>query len=138
MILDSSAIVAVLLSEPGYDELATTMTQADRLGVGAATLVETGMVMTARAGHAGVAALDALLAHGEVSILAFTDAHWRVARSAFDRFGKGRHPAGLNLGDCFSYATAHVAQQPLLCVGDDFPLTDLVLVELPPIRRSGF
>jgi ribonuclease VapC len=91
-------------------------------------LVEASIVLTARAGPAGVAALEALLADAEVTVVPFTEAHWRVARSAFARFGKGRHPAALNLGDCYSYATARVAGQPLLCVGNDFPLTDLPLV----------
>jgi ribonuclease VapC len=131
VILDSSAIVSVLLAEPGSRGLAELMAGADRLGVGAATLVEASIVLTARAGPAGVAALEALLADAEVTVVPFTDAHWRVARSAFARFGEGRHPAALNLGDCYSYATARVAGQPLLCVGDDFPRTDLPLVTVP-------
>ncbi len=131
MILDSSAIVAVLLAEPGSRGLAELRAGADRLGVGAATLVEASIVLTARAGPAGVAALEALLADAEVTVVPFTEAHWRVARSAFARFGKGRHPAALSLGDCYSYATARVAGQPLLFVGDDFPRTDLPLVTVP-------
>jgi ribonuclease VapC len=61
-------------------------------------------------------------------VLSFGDAHWRIAQSAFVRYGKGRHPAALNFGDCLTYATAYVAGEPLLCVGNDFAQTDLELV----------
>lgn len=128
MILDSSALVAVVLGEPAADTLVRVMSSADDLAVGAPTLVETGMVLAARAGTAGTRGLDTVLAAAGVEILPFTDAHWRTAVQAFERFGKGRHPAALNLGDCFSYASARLARRPLLCLGDDFPQTDLALV----------
>ncbi|HWH14820.1 MAG TPA: type II toxin-antitoxin system VapC family toxin [Miltoncostaeaceae bacterium] len=67
-----------------------------------------------------------------IVVVSFTSAHARVAAEAWRRFGKGRHPAGLNLGDCMSYATARVAERPLLCVGDDFARTDLAVVPLHP------
>ena len=66
-----------------------------------------------------------------VDVLSFSDAHWRIAQSAFVRYGKGRHPAALNFGDCLTYAIAYVAGEPLLCVGEDFPLTDLELALNP-------
>ncbi len=66
----------------------------------------------------------------DVRVIEFGDRHWKVALQAFARFGKGRHPAGLNLGDCLTYAVARLSGQPLLCVGDDFAQTDLALVPL--------
>lgn len=128
MILDSSALIAVVLREPAADSLAHVMSGADELAVGAPTLVETGLVLTARAGPAGTRGLERVLATATVDVLPFTDDHWRTAVQAFERFGKGRHPAALNLGDCYSYASARLAGRPLLCLGDDFPQTDLALV----------
>ncbi len=88
------------------------------------------MVLTGRMGDVGRVLLNSLLREKNVEVLSFTEAHWRIAQSAFVRYGKGRHPAALNFGDCLTYAIAHVAGEPLLCVGDDFPQTDLPLVEL--------
>lgn len=105
------------------------MAAADVVGVGAPTLVETAAVLGARIPEARHL-LDDFLRRVEAQVVPFGVDHWEVARGAYERFGKGRHPAGLNLGDCFSYATARVAGRPLLCVGDDFPLTDLPLVPL--------
>lgn len=130
MILDSSALVSVVLHQPAADVVVRAMVGAVDLGVGAPTLVETAIVVSARAGAAGVRGLESVLEGGEIAVLPFTDEHWRVALEAFERFGKGRHPARLNLGDCYSYATARVAGQPLLCIGQDFPRTDLDLVDL--------
>lgn len=130
MILDSSALVAYVLREPRAAAVESAMLAAERLGIGAPTVVETAVVLRSRVGEAGRTALDSLLTVAEVEIEPFTAAHWRVAESAYARFGKGRHGAGLNLGDCFSYATSRVAGRPLLCVGDDFPGTDLDLVHV--------
>ncbi len=132
MILDTSALVAIFLEEDGHDALLTTIEEADVLGIGAPTLVETGVVMATRVGPPGVTVVQRLIADAEVAVIPFRDAHRRVAVEAYLRFGKGRHPARLNLGDCYSYAIAQVAARPLLCVGDDFVQTDLELVPLPP------
>ena len=129
MILDTSAIIATLLEEPCAKSLGQAMGAAEVCRVGAPTLVETGMVLTSRVGEPGRVALLAFLQDRNVDIQSFTEAHWRVAQNAFVRFGKGRHPAALNLGDCLTYATAYVAGEPLLCVGNDFRRTDLELVE---------
>lgn len=99
-------------------------------GVGAPTLVETGIVLTARIGSLGRTMLSRFLHEFEVEMIPFDDRHWPVALRAFNRYGKGRHRAGLNLGDCFAYATAHVAGEPLLCVGNDFSRTDLDVIPL--------
>lgn len=130
MIVDSSALVSVLLRETGHEVVEAALVGATQLGVGGPTLVETGMVMTGREGETGRVALERLLAGHRITVVPFGDAHWRGALSAFTRFGKGRHPAGLNFGDCLTYATARIAGRPLLCIGDDFAQTDLDLVPL--------
>jgi ribonuclease VapC len=130
VILDTSAIVSVLLQEEGSDRLADRLDGAEVCRIGAPTLLEASMVLTGRMGDVGRVLLSALLQEKNVDVLSFSEAHWRIAQSAFVRFGKGRHPAALNIGDCLTYAIAYVAGEPLLCVGDDFPRTDLPLVEL--------
>jgi ribonuclease VapC len=128
VIIDSSAIVAIFLREKGSERLLDELEAADDVRVGAPTLVETAMVLTCRLGDEGRTMLLSLLQEVNVDVLSFGDAHWRIAQSAFVRYGKGRHPAALNFGDCLTYATAYVAGEPLLCVGDDFAQTDLELV----------
>jgi ribonuclease VapC len=127
VIVDSSAIVAVLLREPGYGRLLTSLTAASVAAVGAPTLTETGIVLAARLGIAGKTLLARFVQESGMVIVPFGQEHWDVAVDAFLRFGKGRHPAGLNFGDCMTYAVARIAQMPLLCVGDDFSKTDLIL-----------
>lgn len=131
MIIDSSAIVAIFLREKGSERVLDELEAADAVRVGAPTLVETAMVLTGRLGDDGRTMLLSLLQEVNVDVLSFGDAHWRIAQSAFVRYGKGRHPAALNFGDCLTYATAYVAGEPLLCVGDDFAQTDLELVLKP-------
>lgn len=125
MILDSSVIVAIALREPHYEELVGKLRAADTLGIGAPTLTEAGMVLSARLGVEPQALLDRFLRDFGVTPVAFGEEHWREALEAFRRFGKGRHPASLNFGDCLSYATAKLAGHPLLFVGEDFSRTDI-------------
>lgn len=125
MILDSSAIIAILLAEPGAHGLIERLGSGSALGIGAPTAVETCLVARRRLGPSGHAHVVGLLQRAGVEILPFGEPHWLEAVAAFERFGKGRHPASLNFGDCLSYAAARVAGAPLLCVGDDFPKTDL-------------
>ncbi|MGH9155926.1 MAG: type II toxin-antitoxin system VapC family toxin [Acidimicrobiales bacterium] len=127
MIVDSSALVAVILREPGHGDLLDRMVGGRVAGVGAPTLAETGIVLTARLGVLGTTLLARLLHEGGMGVIPFDDVHWPVAVAAFTRFGKGRHSAGLNFGGCLTYAMAWVAGEPLLCVGDDFAKTDLAL-----------
>ena len=127
MIVDSSTIIAILLKEPGYERLMAALGAAQVVGIGAPTLVETGIVLTARLGPAGMSILGRFVQESGAVVVPFGDAHWQTAVDAFDRFGKGRHPAALNFGDCLSYATSMMTGQPLLAVGQDFPLTDLQL-----------
>ena len=131
MILDRSAVVAVLLDQPQAEQLTAAIASGSP-SIGAPTLAETGIVLTARLGVAGRSLLGRFLQEATVSVLDFTDAHWPVAVDAFTRFGRGRHPAALNFGDCLTYAVASVSGEPLLCLGEDFALTDLGLVPLPP------
>ncbi len=125
MILDSSVIVAISLRERGHEELVDKLRSADTLGIGAPSLTEAGMVLSSRLGVEPQALLDRFLRDFGVVPVVFGEQHWREALEAFRRFGKGRHPAALNFGDCLSYATAKLADHPLLFVGDDFPKTDI-------------
>jgi ribonuclease VapC len=128
VIVDSSAIVAVLLRQPGYEPILGQLAQATDPGIGAPTLVETGIVLGARLGVPGRTLLARFAQETGLVVVPFGDDHWGAAVDAFLRFGKGRHPAGLNLGDCLTYAVARLADEPLLCLGDDFAQTDLELV----------
>ena len=124
MVVDTSALIAILQDEPERRALTDAMTAAP-CRVSSATLVEAGIVMQGRYGDGGAGRLDALLSQTRVEVLPLTAAHASAARGAFRRFGKGRHPAGLNYGDCFSYALAVALSEPLLFVGDDFGQTDV-------------
>jgi ribonuclease VapC len=125
VILDSSVIIAVALREPGYEELVVKMRSANTLGIGAPTLTEAGMVLSTRLGVEPQVLLDRFLRDFGVVPVVFGEQHWREALEAFRRFGKGRHPAALNFGDCLSYAVARLADHPLLFVGNDFSRTDI-------------
>ncbi|MGH3828812.1 MAG: type II toxin-antitoxin system VapC family toxin [Pseudonocardiaceae bacterium] len=131
MIVDSSALVAILLAEPGHEVLVDQVARAPVVGVGAPTLAETGIVLAARLGVTGRSLLARLLHEADAETIPFTAAHWPVAVDAFTRYGKGRHPAALNFGHCLTYATCRLAGRPLLCTGEDFPRTDLDLVNPP-------
>lgn len=124
MILDSSALVAIVMQEPGYEQLLDRIDRAPHLAIGAATLLETGIVLSARLAIDARGLLARLLQESAIDVLPVTEEHFGVALDAWLRFGKGRHPASLNFGDCLSYACAVVAGEPLLCVGSDFPQTD--------------
>jgi len=126
MVIDTSALVAVLLGEPERDDFIGLLAEAPDPLIGAATLVEASIVMQAKTGDDGVGDLDDLLSALAVRVVALDGAQAQVARDAFSRFGKGRSPAALNLGDCFSYALAQTLCRPLLFKGDDFAQTDVM------------
>jgi ribonuclease VapC len=133
LVIDSSALVALLMAEREAPAVFEALVAAPACSVGAPTLVETAMVLAGRRGVAPEAAdadLARLLARFGIAVLPFGPDHWPAAWAAFLRYGKGRHPAGLNFGDCLTYAVARLAGSPLLCVGGDFELTDLELVAL--------
>ena len=124
MVVDTSAIAAVLLGEPERDAFRATIERAARRPLlSAMTLLEASLVMAGRRGEAMLPVLDALAARLEV--VPFDEAMARTARDAFLRFGKGRHPAGLNYGDCAAYALAMQRGLPLLFKGEDFARTDV-------------
>ncbi len=125
MVLDSSAIVAIILAEPDCDRLLEHTSQASVLAVGAPTLVEAALVLSSRLKRDARPLLHNFLRQGEVEVVPFTEDHYEVALDAFQRYGKGRHPAALNFGDCLSYAVARVSGLPLLFTGTDFSKTDL-------------
>lgn len=127
MILDSSAVIAILLKEPGHERLLDRLATAEPVRIGAPTVLETSMVLCSRLGHAGKTLLARFLHEAEIEVLDFTAGHWTVAADAFIAFGKGRHRAALDLGDCMTYAAVKLAGEPLLCLGEDFPATDLEL-----------
>lgn len=124
MIVDSSAVVAIVLREPGH-ELLLEKLAGSGAGIGTPTLAELGLVLSARLGRDARPVIDGLLDRLGLDVVPFGDAHWRVAVGAFVRYGRGRHRAGLNFGDCLTYAVASLADEPLLFVGDDFAHTDL-------------
>ena len=125
MILDTSAVLAILQKEPEGPAFEAALTDARDAAISAATLVELSMVVEARAGIAVWPRVEDLLRDGEVAVVPFTAEHAALAREGWRRYGKGRHPAGLNLGDCFAYALAKSRNQPLLFKGDDFARTDV-------------
>jgi ribonuclease VapC len=126
MTLDTSALIAILFSEPGYLDLIDRILAADHVRVGAPTLVETSMVFTGRSRRApaGTHVAD-LMGELDVTVVPFGEIEWRRATDAFLRYGRGRHKASLNFGDCLAYASAAAADDSLLYVGDDFSHTDL-------------
>jgi ribonuclease VapC len=97
------------------------------VGIGAPSLVEAAIVLSHRLGPVAASLVERFLGELEVVVVPFDQRHWRVAIEASRRFGKGRHPAALNFGDCLAYATARVAAMPLLAIGEDFAKTDLAL-----------
>lgn len=130
MILDTSALIAVLFREPCASDIISAVGAAPLVGVGAPTLVEAGAVLGRRLGFDRIHLLHRLIQAMQAEVIPFGEEHWTEAVDAYQRFGKGLHPASLNFGDCLAYATARLAGRPLLCVGDDFPKTDLELVPL--------
>jgi ribonuclease VapC len=126
MVVDTSALLAVLEDEPDAPRLVAALEGAEAIRVSAGTLVEAGIVVEARRGEAGGRELDLLLHRLRADVVSVTAEHAEMARDAYRRFGKGRHPAALNFGDCFAYALAAALGEPLLFVGDDFRRTDIV------------
>lgn len=125
MVIDTSALVAWFEQEPDAARIAERLEQADELSVSAVTLVEAGIVLEARRGEAAGRELDLFIHRLGVKVVAVDEDQAEIARAAYRQFGKGRHAAALNFGDCFSYALAVISGQPLLVVGDDFAKTDI-------------
>ena len=126
MIIDTSAIIAILFNEDDAETYARAITQADSCRVSAATFVEAAIVVAAQTKNVGGTQLDAFFRRAGIVIEPVTEEQAHIARQAFTDFGKGRHAAGLNYGDCFSYALAKSTGEPLLFNGRDFAKTDLL------------
>jgi ribonuclease VapC len=127
MIIDTSALVAVLDQELEAERIVRTLASAPERILSAANLVEVGIVTQARRGDDGARDLDLLLAKLRVDIAVVTANQADIARKAFRRYGRGRHAANLNFGDCFAYALAKDTSAPLLFKGDDFGQTDVMV-----------
>jgi ribonuclease VapC len=137
VVVDTSALLAILLGEPERDRFIAVLASAHDPLISTATLVEASIVMQARTGDDGVRDLDELLAAAAVRPIAVDAAQAVLARDGFARFGKGRAAAGLHFGDCFSYALAQATDRPLLFKGADFGRTDVVPAAPTEPREPG-
>jgi ribonuclease VapC len=126
LILDTSAVVGMIREEQDQARLVEAIEGATSVGIGTPTLTEASIVLVRRMGVVGRLALARFLEENEVVSIPFDEDHWNAAAEADIRYGKGRHLAGLNYGDCMTYATAQIADHPLLFTGEDFSQTDLV------------
>lgn len=134
MVIDSSALVAIFLREPERELYLNLIVKEQIRRVSAVTFVETGMVLEARRGPVAQDEMERFLERVAIEVVAVDPGQARSALAAWRKYGKGRHPAGLNLGDCFSYALAKSTGEPLLAKGDDFARTDLDLcLRTPPV-----
>ncbi|MGH9449167.1 MAG: type II toxin-antitoxin system VapC family toxin [Terriglobia bacterium] len=127
MIIDTSALLAVFLGEPERRRFLEAITQTEERRISAANVLETGIVLEARRGEAAGREFDLFLNQAKVTISAVDADQIEIARVAWRKYGKGRHPAGLNFGDCFAYALAKMLGEPLLAKGSDFAQTDIKL-----------
>ena len=125
MIVDTSALLAVLFAEPEAEDFARAIAGAEVSRMSAANLLEAGIVAGGQADRRTGRQLDALVANFRLRIAPVTEDQVRIARQAYLDFGRGNHPAGLNFGDCFAYALAKATGEPLLFKGDDFARTDI-------------
>ena len=126
MILDTSALAAIFFGEPEADHFTEIIHDADRCLISAANFLELSMVVEGQIGTEALRQCDMFLRRAGIIIEPFTVEQAHLARQAFHDFGKGRHPAALNFGDCFAYALAKVTGEPLLFKGEDFKKTDIV------------
>jgi ribonuclease VapC len=126
MVIDTSALLAILLDEPERRPYNEAIEGADARAMSVATFVEASIVLEARRGAEGVRDLDLFIERAGIELVDVTAEHGRMARQAYARYGKGRHDAGLNYGDCFAYALAIARGEPLLFKGDDFSRTDVL------------
>lgn len=135
LVVDTSAVVAILTDEPGRGWLSRQLADASERFMAAPTMLELGIVVEARTPTA-TGIVRRFLRDTEITVTSFDTIMAERALDAWRRFGKGRHPAGLNLGDCFSYALAEATGCPILCVGDGFARTDLPVL-CPPTATDG-
>lgn len=129
MVIDTSAITAILLGEPTAEKLARAIAGDGKRLLSASSSLEAYMVITAKKGEAGSRELDLLLHRCQIETVSLNADQAELARKGWLTFGKGRHAAGLNIGDCCSYALSKYSGEPMLFVGDDFSQTDIEAVE---------
>jgi len=129
VVIDSSALVALVLKEPEAQRMLAAVLATDIRQVSSFSVLETSLVLSSRKGAPGQVLFDSLLEFLRIEVVPLGLDHVRAARQAWARFGKGQHSAALNIGDCCSYALAQISGFPLLCKGQDFPQTDLPLMD---------
>lgn len=127
MVIDTSALIAILLQEPEAGDYVGAIRKDSVRLLSAMSALEAAVVIEARKGPTGGRDLDLLLHRSETEIVPFNVEQFEIARGAYRQYGKGHHPAALNLGDCCAYALAKVSGEPLLAKGDDFRRTDVRL-----------
>lgn len=125
MVIDTSAVAAILFGEPDAEAIAARIAADPVRLISAATALECGIVIESEYGEEGARELDLLLLRCAIEVIPFNAEQLAVARHAYRTFGKGRHPAALNYGDCFSYALSKTSGEPLLFKGQDFAETDI-------------
>jgi ribonuclease VapC len=132
LVVDTSAAIAVLFDEPGANWLITTLVDADHCYMSAGTYLEFGIVLEAKFGPMGTGLAASFIRDAEIETVDVTPQITQRSLEGWRRFGKGRHPAGLNFGDCFTYGLASHHALPILCVGEDFRQTDIFTLVPPP------
>jgi ribonuclease VapC len=132
VVIDTSALLAIFLAEPERKPFLDSIFQAETRMISAASVLETGIVLEARRGESAGREFDLFLVRANLQIVSLDSEQVEIARSAWRKYGKGRHPAGLNFGDCFAYALAKFTGEPLLAKGNDFAATDIEVCSLPP------
>ena len=130
MVIDTSALIAILQDEPERRILNEAIEAAESCAMSTGSFLETSMVIESRYGPDGTRDLDLFISKARITLASVDADQAYVARDAFRRYGKGRHPAGLNFGDCFAYALAKMLDEPLLFKGNDFVLTDIAVYSL--------
>jgi ribonuclease VapC len=133
MVIDTSALLAIFLGEPERKPFLDSIFQAETRMISGANVVETGIVLEARRGESAGREFDLFLVRANLQIVTVDSEQAEIARSAWRKYGKGRHPAALNFGDCFAYALAKSSGEPLLAKGTDFVATD---IEVSPLRPT--
>ena len=132
MVIDTSALLAILLNDPERRRYNELIAASGKRLLSAASLVEAGMVLEVRGGEAAGRELDLFLHRARFEVVPLDADQAEIARTAFRRYGKGRHPAGLNFGDCLAYAAAKATGEPLLFKGGDFSKTDIPAADKAP------
>jgi ribonuclease VapC len=131
MVIDTSALLAIFLAEPERNQFLDLILGSDTLMISAANALETGIVLEAKRGEAAGREFDLFVVRAKLAVVPVDSDQIEIARSAWRRYGKGRHTAGLNFGDCFAYALAKSSGEALLAKGNDFPQTDIELCIFP-------